>query len=431
MRFYDKLILAKRTYVCFFGKEKNMINSKISTNSNKQPADWGFFFLSGLTGNSPNNFYKIQVEKTKNTCKTCLNMDNKIFLIKEAVIGKNFPPFHSNCACRAIDKNNNPVILWSQKFVSSMEQSYGFTKKESEIILHAYTLLMDEINGIDMTRQEKIHYIFSNLAALCKSYSSKDIKWWAIANVPSTEQVMGHLVELGMEIGEINLLYEAINRQHSSTDKNIKKDFAHELIQYALFANYSFIHNILDIALGDMNSLGSYKGDVFSSYMDIKDMNSDIDGINVYNRMLSNNKGFIETIVEYNTNVNNGKINRVDEFLKFYGNGDSQKGLQYIKNDLMNVDRGAHFISGTYKFGILGFIFETLIDIEFEKYAHISKNFLHNDFLEEFFKKNKNANKTFNEDETYVNSKENIKNKESITNVMKKFINYLEKGMSK
>ena len=41
-------------------------------------------------------------------------------------------------------------------------------------------------------------------------------------------------------------------------------------------------------------------------------------------------KGFFDILIEYNEGVKDGTINRVDEFLRFYGDGDTKKGLQYI-----------------------------------------------------------------------------------------------------
>ena len=34
--------------------------------------------------------------------------------------------------------------------------------------------------------------------------------------------------------------------------------------------------------------------------------------------------------------------------MRFYGDGDTKKGLQYIKDDLLNVDMASHYLSETY-----------------------------------------------------------------------------------
>ena len=97
---------------------------------NKPPQYWEFMFLSGFHGKSPDAFYRIKIEKNDATCDACKNMDNRYFLKSEAVKGKNFPPFHQNCRCRAVDKDRKPVVLLSKEFIDSMMKSYGFSAKQ-------------------------------------------------------------------------------------------------------------------------------------------------------------------------------------------------------------------------------------------------------------------------------------------------------------
>ena len=91
-------------------------------------------------------------------------------------------------------------------------------------------------------------------------------------------------------------------------------DFAHELAVISIAAEDFIINNTVDALFADLTAVGSYKGDVFSASMPPDDMNADVDGTNVYNRMLSGNKGFFDILIEYNEGVKDGTINRVDEF---------------------------------------------------------------------------------------------------------------------
>ena len=105
-------------------------------------------------------------------------------------------------------------------------------------------------------------------------------------------------------------------------------------------------------------------------------------------------KGFFDILIEYNEGVKNGTINRVDEFLRFYGNGDTKKGLQYIKDDLLNVDMASHFLSDTYD-GTWGYIWENVQDaftITAESIAALIKGASYENVT-----KNTNANKSFDE----------------------------------
>lgn len=143
-------------------------------------------------------------------------------------------------------------------------------------------------------------------------------------------------------------------------------------------------------------------------------------------------KGFFDILIEYNEGVKDGTINRVDEFLRFYGNGDAKKGLQYIKDDLLNVDVGAHYIArgNTTNFD---FIWDTLQDIFFKNAMSESGVALQGEETFDRVLKNTNANKVFEESEKHKKEQHALGNRDekSITEVSEAFIKYLEEGMSK
>lgn len=369
-----------------------MQNRLLEKDTNAKTPRWEFAFLSGLTGEPAGRFYKVVPENTASTCKKCSEMGNQLFLIREAVKGKNFPPFHPHCRCTAVDKDGKRVVLWEDRYIGTMQQCYGFTEEESRLILQAYRLLSNEAKRLGLSRQQQIHHVFSKMAALCDAYSGEKPIWEAAARHPSTEEAKLHLIELGMGKNDTEALYKAIMRQYNSKVDEI--DFAHELAVISIAAEDSFINNVVDALFADLTAVGSYKGDVFSASMPPDDMNADVDGTNVYNRMLSGNKGFFDILIEYNEGVKDGTINRVDEFLRFYGNGDAKKGLQYIKDDLLNVDMASHFLSDTYD-GTWGYIWENVQDaftITAESIAALIKGASYENVT-----KNTNANKSFDE----------------------------------
>ncbi len=402
-----------------------MANSRLlEENKNNQPPRWEFEFLSALTGEPADQFYYIQPENSNATCEICKEMGNKVFLIREAVKGKNFPPLHPNCRCLAVDKDGNPVVLWIDRYLGTMAQSYGFTEEESQLILQAYQLLANAAKRQGLPRQQQIHYIFSNLAALCDAYSGANLLWKLAASHPATEVAKSNLIELGMSEDDVEALYAAIMQQYESEDR--ETDFAHEMAVLSIAAEDSWLNTAADMFVADLTAVGSYKGDVFSASMPLDDMNADVDGINVYNRMLTSNKGFLDVLIEYNEEVRNGTINRVDEFLRFYGDGDAQKGLQYIKDDLLNVDMASHYLS-TRDIDIADFIGETIQDMFLRGATALQGVEVYNKIL-----KSTNANKVFEESEIYKESYDGKKhNAKSIADEMEAFIKYLEEGMSK
>lgn len=64
-------------------------------------------FTSGLLKVEPQQLYKVLARRNGKACKTCDGMDERIFQKKDAVVGENFPPFHPNCVCQAVNYDGN------------------------------------------------------------------------------------------------------------------------------------------------------------------------------------------------------------------------------------------------------------------------------------------------------------------------------------
>lgn len=117
--------------------------------------------------------------------------------------------------------------------------------------------------------------------------------------------------------------YEKQNSDYSSISTGYHKDFVHETIQYAIFANsnnLSFGRMLAD----SINTFGSrcytnyeasFKGDIDSGRFDNSDFASDIDAIACYYIFLnSSNDNIFDIWIEYNKGVQNGTINMAESF---------------------------------------------------------------------------------------------------------------------
>ena len=197
---------------------------------------------------------------------------------------------------------------------------------------------------------------------------------------------------------------------------------------FSKFLNEGFLENIefkekfFDLVIHFLSEI-----DVFSTRRDIDDMNSDLDSTNTYNRMLSG-KEPLDVVLDYNKKVENGKINRVDEFLKFYGNGSTQEGLKYIKKDLLTVDIGSQYISSGSKSLIQDALFTNsivnsgiILNGE-EHFNNVLKLTNRNQLIDVL---NGDGIKNRNEDS------DNVKHYKNIKKTKDDFIKYLEDGMSR
>lgn len=274
------------------------------------------------------------------------------------------------------------------EFEQMLQENYGFDAEQAQLISKAYKAFMDGTADKDWTRKEQLHEFFSSMAGLCINYSGGAFRTKLIFGTKPTMEAMEYFESLGMTNQEVFDLVGAINFQHTEglllsrasdynsqgfcSDPNCNrkcnyayhitdskywnfdygeaaanKDFAHEIVQYSSFSNESFSRKVwgaFDEALGDANALSGYKGDVFSTRMNIDDMNSDIDAINIYQRM-ENMEGSIPGImVDYDKQVRHGTLNRAEEFLKNLGDGDADVGFENLKEELSKVDLASHYI---------------------------------------------------------------------------------------
>ncbi|MGP1434218.1 MAG: DUF4280 domain-containing protein [Catonella sp.] len=323
------------------------------------------------------------------------------------------------------DYLNSDSYYESKGYSSMMKSSYGLSSEESKLYLKAYKLLSNEARQKKLKDKKKIYFIYSKLASLCDNYDGgKGRRWKITANIPSTKETKVYLKKIGMSDKEVKDLHKSVNHQHINSSK---KDLAHEWIGYAIFSADTLLHNFLDGTIGNLNALGSYKGDVFSTRMGTDDMNSDLDSTNTYNRMLSG-KEPLDVILDYNKKIENGKINRVDEFLKFYGNGSTQEGLKYIKKDLLTIDIGSQYISSGSKSLIQDALFTNsivnsgvILNGE-EHFNNVLKLTNRNQLIDVL---NGDGTKNRNEDS------DTVKHYKKIKKTKDDFIKYLEDGMSK
>lgn len=222
-----------------------------------------------------------------------------------------------------------------QAYLDMMQKSYGFDAEQALLIQKAYVL-----SGANKG-PAYVHDFAASMAAFV--YGGR-IEFGIMDGIPSVEIAQEHLEKLGLSKDEIQVLAEAVKAQHNGEfGENVQgeKDFAHEMAVYAGYFNSAKPHReildmgIVQLILGDMETLNSYEGDVYSGKMWEDDMNTDMDALNIYNLYTeAEGQDFLEVMSEYNQAVLNRKINRAEQFLKNLGDGDAEKGLENLKRDL-------------------------------------------------------------------------------------------------
>ncbi len=241
------------------------------------------------------------------------------------------------------------LAAFPEDFEEIMEDAFGFTPEECQIIVEAYQAFISQPENQLISQQERICKFFSNASALVEGYSSASGAFM-IAGQPSTSDASAFFQHLGLSEDQVQQLSQAVNRQHkdsgNSTDKG---DFAHEMVIWAVMANESFVKNTVS-NVEDIDKLISFKGDVYSASMPISDMISDIDAENVYSRMMNTPGSLFSTISDYERAKIEGTLNPSTEFLSNYGQGDVAAGWKSVVKELETPGLGSAFLA-TDSFG--------------------------------------------------------------------------------
>lgn len=271
------------------------------------------------------------------------------------------------------NKKSDPVVITDPKYLETMQKEFGFTEEQATLLYEAYEKFEKKYptkNGKEWN-DLKIKKFYSNLAALYPGYSSEDALFQKMLVTPSPRQAVAFFNSIGVD-GEA--LKKALNDQHSTCEKNEKRDFVHECAIFAIMAEHNgtkelgedvtkMLENIdsdknlpflkkkgIYGVSEDIDAMIGYKGDVYSGSMGIDDKKSDIAAYNIYYRMRNSKNGNIwETMTKYNEGVSEGKINGSKEFLAHFGNGDPEKGMEALKIDLDKETSGTRKLSGDPK----------------------------------------------------------------------------------
>lgn len=273
---------------------------------------------------------------------------------------------------------------------NSFVKTYGFTYEQYVLIKKAFSKLEKYYEGDD----QYINKVFNTLAPLCINYNS--LRWRLTTNGMNRAAAIKVLKEAGLTNQEITDLFVIINVQHGTyvadlmeealsdieeldihisqskyldlepdpslvykeeiDGKEIKNDFAHQLIQIAEFSqkntrtgifspqfNTSFFVDIFNFGYTDYEI--SFKGDIDSTRWTISDFLSDIDSHNIYKRMNAQTH-LLDAFNNYYNGIYDGQTLRMTEFLENLCDGNTEEGLKNLKIILDTWTPGSEFISG-------------------------------------------------------------------------------------
>lgn len=250
--------------------------------------------------------------------------------------------------------------------------------EQAELIQKAYDSIKAKY-GEKYSGKDSINKFSGIMASLCFNYDAK--RWRLTGNTLTREAAEKSLKEAGLTEQEILDLIVIINAQHGSSNTTFEtqnvnykdsnygtityndymenaseydRDFAHEMIQLAIFSNEdnpSLIRDAVDIFCGSFetgkiytNYEASFKGDIDSTRYDNGDFASDLDAINMYYMMNNSTEDIYSIFIQYNIDIQSGEKNRAVEFFKSLGDGHIGIGM-YEMIDILNAETmGSNYI---------------------------------------------------------------------------------------
>lgn len=255
--------------------------------------------------------------------------------------------------------------IGEQEQINELMSSYNLDKEAATLIVKLQQNIIKKAKEEHWDNKDVIFEYNRLIASLVpESYVAK--RWIAISGTLEKEDAIKRFKQFDLTNKEISYLYEKTYEQHISNVSN--KDLAHEAVQLSAFTEKSWtswpsISNAFHSTSHMMNFYLdtpatrsyereeiSFKGDVDSGRYDDTDFNSDLDPQNVYERQLkAKTEDIFKVGTQYNDGIAKNKINRVDEFYRNYGNGDSKKGEEKIRYIIEDVHSdGSHWISKSY-----------------------------------------------------------------------------------
>lgn len=263
-----------------------------------------------------------------------------------------------------LDKNT-PVTkkeIEAKLITTDFINSYGFDSEMANILYQLQQSII-KISKKKNWSKEQMLYEFNRLVA-SPVYAGDlgRVTWSGLAGTIKNEDLRKVLIEeYGFSDTQVEKFIIGIDLQHKSST-NVK-DYSHEAVQLSTFtgqawgdrdlskisgwlelsahiiSTYINSMRVEDVYINTEKYESSFKGDVDSRRYDDTDFNSDLDAMNVYDRIVKN--GNVDNVFliqpEYNRQIFNNEVNRVNEFYKSLGEGNQENG-EAVLNYLIEHD---------------------------------------------------------------------------------------------
>lgn len=144
---------------------------------------------------------------------------------------------------------------------------------------------------------------------------------------------------MGYSDSQINKLSSEMNALYFRDD--LENDYIHIMGSLVAIMNDSTLSSVYHIGTTGFDFRSYFKeaatwsADIASGGVSKEDVRADLDAIAIADRLAKNLSDSINQVMrKYYDNIATGRVNRAEEFLKYYGNGDTQVGYNRVMEDL-------------------------------------------------------------------------------------------------
>lgn len=272
---------------------------------------------------------------------------------------------HGNKICYILDPLNNDWAVdlenqWIEKeikekelFVNAMSGQFGFDDETALILYELYCHMQQE--GVEDINQKYFAILASYIYSNSEGFSIKNTVWHGIAGTYDKNELNQMLTGYGFTAEEIELLKNSVSYNYYKScldDENSagpyyqKNDLSHMSVICATMLNdYNAVWEKaggfggwLCNGIFNLEANAGYVGDVYGTAgngakLTQDDYKADLDAVNLCSRLEVCGNG-IRVIGQYYEGISNGEINRANEFIINLGEGDYNKGLDYLKDQM-------------------------------------------------------------------------------------------------
>ncbi|MBO0469705.1 hypothetical protein JZO66_04040 [Enterococcus sp. DIV0242_7C1] len=239
--------------------------------------------------------------------------------------------------------NKDWEIAKEKTAIQKLVDEFGMTPEQAKLIVAFESKFKKYAKKMGWTTEQANFEFIRIMASMQYGRSDTGVInttiWGISADVLNEKDLKEILKNMGYSNSQIDTLVSEMNELYKSS--TLQNDYIHIMGSLAAIMNDSTLSNIYHMGTTGFDFRSYFKeaatwsADIASGGVSKEDVRADLDAIAIADRLAKNPSDNIDQIMrKYYDDIATGRINRAEEFLKYYGNGDVQVGYNNFMEDL-------------------------------------------------------------------------------------------------